>query len=473
MGRRMGVLLAVTVMIAGACGSNASDSSAEEDDASATTTEATAEADEASFGDLAEAPCGEGDFSVDPAEAGTGADKLYIGVGNDRSASVAPGLFKVNYDASVAFADWCNERGGIGGLPIEVVDLDAGVFNVEASMTTACAQVFAMVGGGFAQDNLEFSGNDSSDFHRCGMIDIPGFTVSGQKSDSNGQVQAVPNPGTSVATTWLADYHELFPETTKSTTLWGELPSLEVTKNKYDAAVAAVPGMEDIGAQSYPGVGVADWTPYAQKLIGSGANSVTFVGDVNFVKSFLTSARQQGWEGNLISETNIYDEQLLAGGESVEGAVARVSVHPLEEADQWPATQQYLDMVTEFVPEGLTGPMGVQSLSAWLLFATAANACGAANDGVLTRDCVLEEADAVTDWTGGGLHAPQDPASGADAVASSCGLLMVVEDGKFTRLYPEVDGEGDDGEGFHCPTDGVAEVPENDGLGVVDPDRPV
>jgi len=472
-GRRRAALLAVVVLVAAACGSNASsDASSQEDDATATTTLAPAES--TSFGDLDGAVCSaEGGFSIDPAEAGTGADKFYIGVANDRTATVAPGLFQVNYDASVAFASWCNERGGIGGLPIEVVDLDAAVFNVEAAMTRACAEVFAMVGGGFAQDNLEFSGNESSDFHECEMIDIPGFTVSGQKSNSNGQVQAMPNPGTSVATTWLSDYHDQFPETTESTTLWGELPSLEVTKNKYDAAVATVDGMTDIGAQSYPGVGVADWTPYVQKLIESGANSVTFVGDVNFLRNFLQTARQQNWDGNVVSETNIYDQQLLAGGDSVEGAVARVSVHPLEEADQWPAVQQYLDMIGQYVPDGITGPMGMQSLSAWLLFATAANACGEANDGLLDRTCILEQAESVTDWTGGGLHGPQDPASGTDAAASPCGLLMIVQGGEFIRLYPEIGGEGDDGDGFHCPTDGVTDVPANEGLGVVDPDRPV
>jgi hypothetical protein len=50
---------------------------------------------------------------------------------------------------------------------------------------------------------------------------------------------------------------------------------------------------------------------------------------------------------------------------------------------------------------------------------------------------------------------------------------MEVKDGKFTRLYPEVGGTGDDGDGFHCPTDGVSEVPANAGQGAVDPDRPI
>ena len=230
--------------------------------------------------------------------------------------------------------------------------------------------------------------------------------------------------------------------------------------------------MEDLGDQTYPAVGATDWTPYVQRLKESGANSVTWVGDVSFLKNFLSMARQQEWDGRVISETNIYDQQLLDCGDAVEGTVARVAVHPLEEADDWPAVQQYLDMVDEHVDGGITGPMGMQSLSAWLLFATAANACGEANDGVLDRECILEQAASVQEWTGGGLHAPQDPAGAADAVASACGLLVIVTDGEFVRLHPDVGGGDDDGSGFHCPEDGVSEVPANAGQGAVDPDRP-
>lgn len=464
-------LIATTALVATACGSSGSSNAAREADGS-TTTASAGTAGAAGFGDLAGPLCGKGNFTVDPSQAGTGTGKLYIGVANDRTAAAAPGLFKVNYDASVAFADWCNARGGIGGLPIQVVDLDGGLFNVEAAMTKACTGVFAMVGGGFAQDQLEFSNKAGSDFHRCAMIDLPGFVVSAQKDDANGQVQAVPNPATTVANTWLRDYKALFPQVTKSTTVWGEFPSLEVVKNKYEAAVADVPGMTDIGAQPYPAVGVTDWTPYARKLIDSGANSVTWVGDVSFLKSFLTTARQQRWTGTVISETNIYDQQLLAGGDAVEGTVARVAVHPLEEADRWPAVRQYLDMVKQYVPGGIVGPMGIQSLSAWLLFTVAANACGKLNGGVLERECILAEAARVGNWTGGGLHAPQDPAPAATAVASPCGLLMQVKNGRFVRLYPKIGGKGDDGTGFSCPKNGVTQVPANAGQGAVDPNRP-
>jgi ABC-type branched-subunit amino acid transport system substrate-binding protein len=466
-----GLLCAALLMV----GCGADGESADDEDEGPTTTSSTADgadADPSAFGELDEPPCGDGELTVDPDQAGGSDDVLRIGVANDRTADAAPGLFQVNYDASVAFAEWCNEQGGIGGLPIEVVDLDARVFDVEAAMTTACSEVFAMVGGGFAQDNLQFSGKDGSDFHRCDMIDLPGFVVSAEKGDSNGQVQALPNPGTTVANTWLRDYHERFPEADRVAIVWGELPSLEVVKNRYEAALGDIEGITVLDDQTYPAVGATDWLPYVNALIDSGANSVVWVGDVSFLSSFLTTARQQGWQGRVVSETNIYDEQLLAEGDSVEGTVARVSVHPLEEADRWPAVQKYLELVETYVPDGIVGAMGMHSVSAWLLFATAATACGEANDGVLERECVLAAAADVEDWTGGGLHAPQDPAAVEDASASPCGLLVVVEDGEFVRLAPELDGEDDDGAGFHCPEDGVSQVPANEGLGVVDPDRP-
>lgn len=52
-------------------------------------------------------------------------------------------------------------------------------------------------------------------------------------------------------------------------------------------------------------------------------------------------------------------------------------------------------------------------------------------------------------------------------------MLLEVKGGKFQRLFPKLDSSDDDGEGFSCPSDSVIEVPENAGLGKVDPDRPI
>lgn len=470
MKRTVLTLVAAMAVLASACGaSGGTGKKGGEGEGSATT--AASSSSQASFGDLKDV-CGKGDFKIKKEEAGKGADKLYLGVANDRSAQIKPGLNKVLWDASVAFSNWCNEQGGVGGLQIELVDLDAGLFQVEAAMTTACSQTFMMVGGGLVQDSLEFSGKPGSDFHKCGMAEIPGFTVSPQKSDSNGQVSPVPNPATSMSTGYFSAFKKLFPEAAAS---WGvinaDLPSLDPQTEKYIAAAKAV-GVPFNGKVPYPPIGITDFTPYVQKFLELKAQSFTFVGEVEYLGSALSGLKQQSWKGTPLVETNMYDPKLTADKAS-EGTVLRMTYHPLEEADKWPGTKQYMEINEKYNKGGETGGLGIQSTSAWLLFVEAANACGKKNNGELSRTCILEEAASVKDWTGGGLHGKQAPAPGDKAKASPCSMLLEIKGGKFTRLFPEIKSADDDGDGFSCPKDSVIDVPENKGLGVIDPDRPI
>src|SRR5207253_241362 len=83
-----------------------------------------------------------------------------------------------------------------------------------------------------------------------------------------------------------------------------------------------------------------------------------------------------------------------------------------------PATQQYLDLFAKYKPSGKShAALGPQAFSAWLLFAKAAKACG--DD--LTRKCVYDKAQTETDWTGGGLHAPENTTTQA---AATCGIVL-------------------------------------------------
>ena len=131
------------------------------------------------FGDL-ESPCGpaiEGiTASIDGAENGGSTDVINIASASDKGNSFLPGLNGELYDAAIAFEGWCNEQGGIAGMPINVIDADAKLFEVPVQMENVCAQAFAMVGGGWAMDDQEFPR-----FHECGMIDIAGFVVKAGK----------------------------------------------------------------------------------------------------------------------------------------------------------------------------------------------------------------------------------------------------------------------------------------------------
>lgn len=457
-----------------ACGASGEQGAAPEEDAgSEATTTAPAEG---SWGDLAEV-CGPGEYTVADGEQGLANGKLNIGIGTDRAAELRPGLNREVWDASEAFVQWCNEQGGVGGLEINPIELSAALFQVESAMFTACTDVFAMVGGGMVQDDKQFSGKEGSDFHQCELVDIPAYAVSAQKSDSNGLVAPTTSPAFVFSNAFLRSFQKLEPEqAAKVAIVYGDLPAIEVNKDKMIAGIDDVDGMEVVGEFAYPVTGLTDWTPLALKVAESGATTLMYVGEPSNLASLLASLRDQGWTGTPLLETNAYDELLFSGGpEAVEGAVVRVSQHPFEEADQWPAVAQYLDNLEERVPDGKAGALGVTSTSAWLLFVTAANECAAANDGVLERTCILERAAAQDAWTAGGLHLAMDPSPAADwnEDAPACDTLLVVRDGGFERLYPEVGGDGDTGGGFACYEDGQTIVPELKGQGIVDPDRPI
>ncbi len=467
MKRTLAVVVCAFALVATACGASGDEETTENEGETTETTAASADA--ASFGDL-ESPCGEGEASVAEGE-GPATDKLLIGVANDRSAEIRPGLNKEFWDTAEAYAKWCNDQGGIQGLQIELVDLDGQVTNVEAAMTKACTEVFAMVAGGFAQDQLEFSGKPGSDFHECALIDIPAFAVSIDKSLSNGKVEPLPNPANKVSTQWVQDLLTTYPEETEEMAIVvGELPSMATVQAQFEAA-AEKEGLNLGEVISYPIIGADDWGPYADRVIDSGATSVYWIGEPSNASALQSKLAEKGWDGIVLHQTNAYDEVLFSAGDgSADMAVLRTAFHPFEERDQWPAIDQYLTMMEE-VPDAKIAALGLQAMSAWLLFSVAADSCATKNDGVIDRTCVLEESAAIDEWTAGGLHVPTDP-GGEDP--PECGMLLKVEDGEFVRAYPELGGEGDDLDGFSCPEGSIADVDISElGEGNVDPDRPI
>jgi hypothetical protein len=478
--KRLVVSLFVLVALAAtACGAKGDRTQVAEEGVPAAPADEETVADVASvgtFGDL-EGVCGPDlmgtTVTVDPAEAGAGTDKLYLGTANERASQIRPGLLKEMWDASVAFTEWCNAQGGIGGLEIELVDLDGEVLKVEEAMATACADTFAMVGGGYAQDLLVFSGKPTTDFHECGLIAVTGFAVSTDFAEANGVIQPVPNVAYEKTAAWFEQLVELYPEKMEKTAIvWGQLDSLEANKDQMVALGEQVDGVENVADISYDAIGTADFNLIAQQVLSSGATAVGFVGEPNNLSKLSQKLLEQGYEGVIFADTNHYDELLLttSGPEAAEGLHLRSAIGMFEEATEGSATQQLLDVIDEYGPDNtklasLTG----QSFSAWLLFAVAANDCAKSNDGVLTRDCVMESLLSINEWTGGGLHAEADPGNGTPP---ECSLMIIVKDGEFTRLTPELDADGDDGDGFNCGKLGVIEVEGSFGEGKIDPSRP-
>jgi ABC-type branched-subunit amino acid transport system substrate-binding protein len=371
-------------------------------------------------------------LSVDTIKLATIADPGFQG---------SPGLNQEIFDAGEAFAEWCNEAGGINGKQIDLTLRDAKLTNYQPVLEQACTEDFAVVGDGAVQDNLW------ADVGRaCGLIDIAGFSVTAEKAGRAGddpvstrQVQPVPNPADEVAVGANVILQEEFPDTAASTGLI--YADFQTLVNQYEKERA---GFEEIGhviihTDVYNILGEDNWTPFAVSIRAAGVEFLRLIGEPDNGAQLKLALAEIGYSPAVtLQETNFYDPNYItAGGDAVEGDYIRTVFWPFEEADRNPATRAYLDILE--AQGGKIATLGVQSMSAWLLFATLAKECDLEND--LSRSCILERASQVTAWEGGGLHAASSPATNQGA---RCTIVLRIENGEFVRWAPEVDG-GDGG----------------------------
>lgn len=391
-----------------------------------------------------------GDTAVDASGGdtqGIAATSIAVGTIADPGFAGSPGLNQEIFDAATAFVGWCNRAGGINGRQLELTTYDAALTNYQPVVEQACGHEFAIVGDGAVQDNLWPSVGAA-----CGLIDVAGFSVTGAKAGKAGRtpaeertVQAVPNPSDRlpVAADLLLD--AAFPDAAARTgIIWADFQTTVEQADKERAALSQL-GHQIVYENVFNVLGEANWTPFAVALKDAGVRFLRFVGDVENAARFQDALQEIGYRPEVVvQETNFYDRNYLsAGGEAIEGTFVRTVFSPFEEADQNPATSRYLDEIARV--HGKTAVLGLQSTSAWLLFATLAKRCDLA--GTLTRSCILEQASSVTEWDGGGLHAPGDPAHN---LPPSCVAVVQVQHGEFVRWAPD--------HGYSCPDGAVAEL---------------
>jgi ABC-type branched-subunit amino acid transport system substrate-binding protein len=388
-------------LVAAACGRSESSSSD-----TTTTSAASTDTKTATFGTQTDV-CQGGKPTGSPTQ-GVTPTEIKVATFADPGFAGRPGLNQEFFDTAEVFAAWCNDRGGINGRKVVVEQKDAALTNTKARMTEACADDFAMVGGGtvFDQDGVETR-------LQCMLPDIAGFLVSGKAKGSDLVVQPVPN---SLETIQSGIYNYLdgkYPAATKKVgALTGDLSTTkDVSDQNVEAAKAL--GWDIVYNDQYPAAGVTDWTPYAQKIKDSGVKGLLWTGEPENLAAIVKALKNIDYDLDFIAtQANHYDQKVIdiAGDALAAGNVyVQSSFYPFEKANKSNATGQYLAAFDEYKPDGKKNTyLGLQAWSSWLLFAQAAKQCG--ND--LTRTCLYDNATKIHEWTGGGLHAKTDPGSG-------------------------------------------------------------
>jgi ABC-type branched-subunit amino acid transport system substrate-binding protein len=395
------------------------------------------------FGDL-DSPCGEaeGDAANEATEQGVTAEEIVIGYGDDAGFAQSPGLSHETSHAIEAMIAWCNEQGGINGRQLVGNYYDAAITEVVNAITQACGEVFMLVGQAWALDSAQEETRLG-----CDLPMVPTYTVSAEAANAPLMYQGVPNPIDMYTAGHGAQLAELFPdEVRNAAVMYGNFAATIDTKDKVLQAFPEV-GWEFLDCpQEYNIQGEPDWRPFVQSLSDCGAEAVYYSGQpYPNMQNLLDAAAQEGYDPIWVVEANSYLASFAEWNTAGHGdnVYVRTAFTPFEQADTNPATQQYMDIVE--ANGGDISQLGEQSTSSFLLWATAARACGAE----LTRDCVMEELSQVDSWTGGGLHAESNPAGNRPP---ECSLLLQLDGTEWVQAYPEEEGE------YECSPDYAVEI---------------
>ena len=376
------------------------------------------------FGDI-DWPCGPGDASGNT-DQGVTDDLILIGGGDDRGFVGSLGLNVTQTDTIDAFVNTCNELGGILGRKIAVELYDAKIFEVSSVWLDACPRMFMMVGEGFAVDGF---GEETR--VQCELAHIPAWTVSAAAAHGPWMIQPVPNPSDRMSLSIAAWILENHPDSVKSSgTMFGNFGATIENKDKVLASYPQIGFEFDINLE-YNINGEDDWTPFVLSLKDAGVQHVYFTGTClpNY-QAFRAAAAVNNYEAIYSVDPNFYEDTCRRANSDgvMDKTYIRSAYVPFEERFSSKAVDDYLSIMES--AGGEIALLGMQTASAFLLWATAAKSCGSE----LTRECVLEEAAAIDVWTGGGLHVPSDPGVNE---TPPCGLVLELVNDSYVRVFPE------------------------------------
>lgn len=424
---RVVALLTALVLVLAACGSRSDDDTAANDDEPSTEDGG----DGGSATGAGDTPCGEGDASG-ATDTGVTDDAISIGTIQDVGGQLRPDLMIGPRQAMEAFVAYCNSLGGINGRELVLETYDSAVLEHSRAAGEACAaNLFAMVGSASAQDN-----QGAQQIVDCGLVDVPTFTATPDHADADNMVQPIPNPTYEYNSGPCRYIAEEYPEAVESAAVtYVEFPVTQIIADRFQEACGDVLSFES--SQGTSPVGQNNWEALLASIEDEGAGYYTHWGEKEDLAQALTTMDQQEFRPEVIDVgPQFYDPGLLElAGPSADGTLVWLGVVPLEEVDDNPEMQLYFEWLEREFPGAEPTALGVQTWSAGLLFATGVKALG----NEVTRQALFEELSGVHEWDGDGLHFPADP--GANR-AAHCFLYMVVEDGEFTRSYPD--------EGFDC-----------------------
>ena len=394
------------------------------------------------FGTLS-SPCGKG-HATGSTDQGVTNTAINIAYGDDRGYSGIPGLDKEMGDAVKDMIAWCNAQGGINGRKISGDFYDAAITNVGPAVNQACKKDFMLVGEGFALDGVAEQSR-----LECNLAAVPGFTVAPVVANAYEMYQASPNPADYSPVSSAYQIAKLFGSKTHHAGAYTTTLSTQADSNAKAVQAYTATGWKFVNCPFQVNYsGEPSYAPFVQKLQSCGAQIVyTDVAPGPVLYGALQAESQMNYNPVWVEDSDAYTVAMAQWNTAGLGnnMYVRLSYEPLEAAKVVPAVAQYLGIVKKY--GGSASQLGEQATSSFLLWATAAKACGS----TLTRQCIINQLSKVSTWTGGGLNASGNPAKN---LPPNCGLLMKLQGTKWVQAYPKKLGTFDCSSKYVAPNSG-------------------
>lgn len=375
-------------------------------------------------------------------DVGVTEDRIVIGNISTLSGPV-PGLFRGALVGAQAWAAMVNSQGGIDGRLIEIRSgddaLDSG--RNKAAVLGMKDEVFAFVGSFSVTDDggaTELSGTNVPD------VGVPLAVNRFQLPNNFAVAPTQPGWETGPARYYIANYGT---EVIRHTAQFVAAVETARVQARRQRQVLEGLGYEIVYSREIQ-PNEPNYTGDVIQMRSQGVQSVLFEGQVDQIAGLVNAMHDQGFSVPLLNlgSTAYSNAFLTQAGEAGEGARIDVS-HALflgGDADV-PEVALFLEWMERVDPDQDVDLFALYAWASGRLLEQALRAAGPA----ITRDSVLGALGQITTFDANGLLGPSNPAG---KQATSCFIVVRVENGEFVREHPS--------SGFDCDTGAFQPLPE-------------
>jgi ABC-type branched-subunit amino acid transport system substrate-binding protein len=337
-----------------------------------------------------------------------------------------PGIFESAQEATRAYAAYFNSTHDICGreLEVELLDSRADAGADQQAYTKACDEAFAAVGSMSA-----FDSGGAQAAEDCGLPDLRSTTVNPERRNCATCFAAQSVSPNLVPTAMPKYWLKREPEATQHVALFyinaGAAP---VNAQSFKVAWEKVGWQVDL----FKGIDVSEfnYSPYVQQMKDAGIEFVMYIGPYQNTEKLQSAMQQQGFEPKVyLQDATIYDERFVEeSGETADGSFVYTTTQLYDDVaiKEMALYRSWLEQVK---PGAVPNFYGLYAWSATRLFVEQAVALG----GRLDRTSLVQALSKVRNWTGNGLHAPQQV--GAKTTAS-CVKILQLDGGTWSQVSP-------------------------------------